>query len=115
MNIRDLFKKWRTPKDSYKYEDIIVISSNDDIPSNDLGKTMFLVQRDGTKRWLIMDCPGGHHKRIEVNLMKTKYPFWTLQIKDKKVSLSPSISVSDEKCDCHFWLRKNIAYKATFY
>jgi hypothetical protein len=115
MKIKDLFKRWREYRNLYKYNNLVIVSSNGDIPSDDLGKTIFLVQREGINRWVVFDCPGGHHKRIEVNLMQSRRPFWNLQIDNRNVTLSPSVWVQDKKCDCHFWLKGSTAYKAHSY
>lgn len=73
-----------------------------------------MVSRDGKSRWIIFDCPKGHGKRIEVNLMRSIKPFWSMDFRDGKISLYPSVAVADDKCDCHFWFKKNKAEEAFF-
>lgn len=115
MKIKDLFKKWWSPARTWKYRGIKVVSSVGDIPAGSLDRNIYLVSRDGKNRWAIFDCPKGHGKRIEVNLMQSIAPFWDVNIDSGKISLFPSVAVSDEKCDCHFWLKRGVAHEAFFW
>jgi len=77
-----------------------------DIP-DELGSEIFIVRRNGSPRWAVMMCPCACGERLNVNLMRTADPNWTLSTRRGKVSLSPSIWVSDDKCGSHFWLIEN--------
>jgi len=115
MKIKDFFKKWwHKESKPFTYKDLMVVNSTTDVPLNFLSKTIYLVYRDGKNRWIIFDCPGGHKKRIEINLMESKRPYWKINVINKKVSLYPSVAVFDKSCNCHFWLKNNIAQKAYF-
>jgi hypothetical protein len=68
---------------------------------------IYLVARGGTYRWMLMMCPCGCGERLAVNLMRTATPHWRLSLKQGKVSLNPSVWVTEEKCGSHFWLIEN--------
>lgn len=113
MRINEIFKNWWRKSDQIKkYGSINTVNSMTDIPGGSLSNKIYLVSRNNKDRWLVFDCPRGHGERIEVNLMSTTSPSWRLSKKNKKVSLYPSVAVNSPKCDCHFWLKNNIAYIA---
>jgi Family of unknown function (DUF6527) len=108
------FIKWlKRRKPDRIYSKVIILSSMADIPKF-LGKNIFIIEREKSKRWAIFDCPGGHGHRIEVNLMFSKIPYWRIDIKFEKVSLWPSVWVESEDCNDHFWLKENGAYLVNF-
>lgn len=113
MKIRDIILKWRwNPSHLRKYHPVMIVASMSDIPAGPLSKNIYLVQRENRNRWVVFDCPRGHEKRIEINLMQNASPSWKIYIKKRKISLYPSIAVESPECDCHFWLKNNIAYTA---
>jgi len=114
MKFKDLFKKWWSPIKTWKYQGVKILASVSDIPQGSLGRDIYLVSRDGKNRWVIFDCPKGHGKRIEVNLMQSVKPFWDISMDNGKISLYPSVAVSAKNCSCHFWLKQNVAQEAFF-
>jgi hypothetical protein len=97
------WSKKREPT-GHRYSDIKYISSFGDAPK-ELGNTIFIVKNGDKKKWAIFSCPDNCGRRVEVNLMKSKIPFWHLKIKRGKVTLYPSIVVKG--CNAHFWLVDN--------
>lgn len=135
MSIKDFLQKWKLTKwlikdevhpdpipaqepqslnKDFVYGQVITVTSISDVPTSNLQRKIYLVQRGGSNRWVVFDCPGGHNKRIEVNLMKSRYPVWTATINNDKITLNPSVAVEDVICNCHFWLKDNIAQKAYY-
>jgi hypothetical protein len=112
MKFKFFFKKKRRRKIALEYTKVVKVNLVSDIPEINLGKTIYLVGNEEKNKWVIFECPGGHHKRIEVNLMKNRRPNWNAEITAGKITLFPSIAVDSEDCNCHFWLEDNIAYKA---
>lgn len=96
----------RARYNAYKYDSIKIVYSFSDIPS-DTARDIYIVTGGGVRKWAVFKCPDNCGKRIEVNLMKSRYPSWRLIIKRKKASLFPSIVVNE--CRSHFWLKQNIA------
>jgi hypothetical protein len=112
MRIKNLFQNWRRPARSWAYKGVRVVLAMSNIPAGDLRKEIYLVGKEGDNHWVVFDCPKGHGRRIEVNLMRSIKPFWDIDFRDGTVSLYPSVSVSDKGCDCHFWLKRNKAHEA---
>ena len=96
---------------AFKYKNIHIVASLSDVP-NDTEDDIYIVQSGKTRKWVVFRCPNNCGHRVEVNLMKVRYPFWRLTLDRKKVSLYPSVVVND--CDAHFWLRNNGVLWATF-
>jgi hypothetical protein len=88
------------------YTTVAVVSSMNDIPE-DLSKEIFIVNRGGRDRWVVLACPCGCKDRLDVNLMSTRRPFWRLRRHRGTVSLLPSLWVSEDRCGSHFWLVRN--------
>ena len=109
-----IFKRRKNRKREFKYDFLIEVSSMSDIPKDNLGRSIYIVGNNNHFKWVVFDCPGEHKKRIEVNLMKNRKPNWLYEINNNKISLSPSVAVDSTDCDCHFWLKNNIAYKAYY-
>ena len=78
----------------------------DDVPSA-LGKTLYIVERGGTPRWAVLECPCGCGDRIDVNLSTNLRPHWRLRRDAGTVSLFPSLWRPPETCGSHFWIRRS--------
>lgn len=96
---------------AFVYKSIHFVASLSDVPSY-TGDDIYIVQNKKTNKWVVFKCPNNCGRRIEVNLMKVRYPYWHLIIKRKKVSLHPSVVVNE--CGAHFWLRSNGVLWAKF-
>lgn len=101
------FRKTRAkPTRVAHYAEVRTIASRDDLPS-ELGYDIFLIERGGRPLWVVMSCPCRCGDRIDVNLMRSKRPYWRLRKYKGTVSLYPSLWVSSEKCGSHFFLVRN--------
>jgi hypothetical protein len=62
----------------------------------------------GTKahpKWAVLMCPCGCENVIKVNLMKSYTPHWTVKFeKNNKLSFSPSLWMTDNTCQSHFFI-----------
>jgi hypothetical protein len=105
----NFWEKWFTKQKPFHYTKVLFADSLSDVPTN-IGKHIYIV---GTlkMKWVVFSCPNNCGRRVEVNLMKSKYPNWTLRLKRKKVSLCPSVVVD---CGAHFYLTKNKVIEAKF-
>jgi hypothetical protein len=88
------------------YEKVRMVSSMDQVPK-DLSRIVFVVRRAGSDRWAVLECPCGCAERLDVNLMRTRRPFWRVRLHRGTVSLLPSLWVSSDRCGSHFWLIRN--------
>lgn len=89
-----------------QYAGVRSISSRDELPAN-LGSEIFLVERSGKPLWAVLSCPCKCGDRIDVNLMRSRRPYWRLRKYKGTVSLYPSLWVSSDKCGSHFFLVRN--------
>ena len=104
------FRRWfHKEKAAFTYERVRIVESMTDIP-NELGWEVFIVSRNGAVRWAVIKCPCGCGERLNVNLMRSANPHWNLSMRRGRVSLSPSLWVSQAKCESHFWLKDNGVY-----
>ena len=113
-----MIKAWRNlwrPKLREKphYKNILTVGSMDDVPQA-ISRDIYLVCRGGTYRWIVLQCPCLCGRRIEVNLMRSRYPYWRLRRHGDSISLSPSLWMSEETCGSHFWLKRNRVVWAEF-
>ena len=112
--MKKLFAKlWRRRKSAHKYSSVTFIDSLPDVPAN-TGNVIYIVGSVSAAKWAVFNCPCLKGHKLTVNLMRSSYPRWSLKITRKKISLSPSIIVTDYPCQSHFWLRSNevfIAYE----
>jgi Family of unknown function (DUF6527) len=95
------------------YQDVVTILSMDDLPA-DIGLNIYLIRRGGTYRWAVLQCPCMCGRRVEVNLMRSRYPYWRVRKHAGSISLSPSLWVSEELCGNHFWVKRNRVVWAEF-
>ena len=73
-----------------------------------LGDEIFVVGSLEHPKWVVLRCPCGQGHQIDVPLMKSVRPHWRLRLDPYgRASLYPSISVPDDPCSSHFWLRSN--------
>lgn len=88
------------------YSAVRPIPSRDELPA-DLGSDIFIVERNGKPLWAVLSCPCKCGDRIDVNLMRSRRPYWRLRKYKGAVSLYPSLWVSSDKCGSHFFLVRN--------
>jgi hypothetical protein len=93
----------RTRRDSVSR--VVPVASRDALPRF-LGSALYVVGGDHPK-WAVLKCPCGCGEVIDVNLMKSRSPFWTLSLKDGKATLKPSLWVPAERCGSHFFINDN--------
>jgi hypothetical protein len=72
------------------------------------GDEVILVGNSKFRKWAVLRCPCGCGHVLNVNLMRTHRPHWTMQIHpDHTVTLLPSLWVKDSKCRSHFCLHRS--------
>lgn len=87
------------------YSDVKVVERVSDIPAK-TGSSIFVVERNGQHQWAVFDCPCRRGHRLTVSLRKDDYPHWTARQRGARVSLQPSLWLTDA-CRSHFWIRDN--------
>jgi len=102
-------KLWKRLARRKNYSGVEVIESVNELPKN-LGARIFLVSRGGILRWAIMACPCKCGDSINANLMESHSPCWQVKWRGNKISIKPSLWVSEDKCGSHFWIKSNHVY-----
>jgi hypothetical protein len=101
----DVLTIWRWIRRRYSLTRIRNVGSMNDLPER-LGSTIFVV--GGAKpKWVVLECPCRCGGRIDVNLMKSRRPYWTLSVAAGRATLTPSLWMPKEKCGSHFFVRNN--------
>jgi hypothetical protein len=114
MRIRNIFKGWfkKQSVSSIHFDKVEFVSSLTEVPKELNSTAIYIVQSGKNRKWVVFKCPDNCGNRVEVNLMKSKKPFWKLKIKRNKISLSPSVIVKG--CNSHFWLIDNEVHWSGF-
>jgi hypothetical protein len=91
-----LFKKEKFYK--YKYVE--------DVPDELKPNILYIISNENFYWQVVMLCPCGCKKALNMNLMKENHPTWKFEMDNKnRISLHPSINRS-VGCKSHFFLRK---------
>lgn len=85
---------------------VVRVTSMSDVPDA-LGDHIFIVGDRSHPKWAVLACPCPNRERIDINLMRSRYPHWTLKERNGLISLSPSLWMPKEGCGSHFWLVEN--------
>lgn len=104
-----LFAWWRRFRRRKKISRVIVVASMADVPNNP-GGALYVVGDPVKPKWASLACPCRCGERIDVNLMTSRKPVWTLHRREGTISLHPSLWMPEEKCGAHFWLRDDIIH-----
>ena len=97
---------WKRIRRREKVSQNCYISSMSELPTR-LGAKLFIEERAGIPRWVILECPCHCGSRIDANLMTSSYPHWKLIKNGDKVTLEPSLWQPSSRCGSHFFVIKN--------
>jgi hypothetical protein len=95
------------------YRNVYFVTSVSDIP-DDIGNSVYVVGTENVWKWAVFQCPCSQGHQLRVNLMRSHSPRWNLRIDRGKISLIPSVVVTDYPCQSHFWMESNRAFEAYF-
>ena len=87
------------------YNEPRIVESFSDVPAQIEKNDLYIVQKARKRKWLLLVCPNDCGQRLELNLMKSKQPYWVVAVQKNKISVYPSIVA--ERCNAHFWIVKN--------
>ena len=104
--------RWVRQKSIHQYSGVKFVYSLPDVPAQ-VGNHIYIVGSSVATKWVVFNCPCSKGHNLTVNLMKSRYPRWTLKLSGNKVSLNPSIIVTDHPCRSHFWLSSNQVFIAS--
>jgi len=100
-----LLTLWRWIRRRRRLQGIKQVASMNDLP-NRLDGRIFVVGT-GKPKWAVLECPCRCGERIDVNLMTSRRPHWTIAVSAKGATLAPSLWMPAEKCGSHFFVRNN--------
>src|SRR4051812_39031741 len=107
MNPRKRRTTRRLPPQPPPFTAVEFVASKTLVPA-DTGRTIFIVGTPDFPKWALFGCPCENKHQLNVPLMKSVEPHWRLTLDTRGLaSLSPSISVDNDPCTSHFWLRLN--------
>lgn len=103
MIFTPLRRWWRRRHPRHRLGATRNVSSMSDVP-NYLGNSVFLVGDEGRQKWAVLSCPCGCGERLQVNLMRSRLPYWRVSRENGKLTMTPSLWLSHDKCGSHFWI-----------
>src|SRR6267154_3460810 len=96
---------WQWLRRRRRVRSIRHIRSMDAVP-DDLGADLYVVGTS-TSKWVVLGCTCRCGARIDVNLMKSRKPFWKFTELDGSVSLHPSLWRPAGTCGSHFFVKRS--------
>lgn len=96
---------WRWLRRRRRVGGVRRVASMSDLPAR-LNGTMFVIGETAPK-WAVLACPCRCGERIDVNLMSSRKPHWSLSLSREGATLAPSLWMPAEKCGSHFFIRNN--------
>lgn len=83
----------------YKFSEYVPQSINDGV--------VYVISEDEFEWVIIFLCPCGCREKIELNLLPDTMPNWTYLIKEKRISVHPSIDRLRD-CKSHFFIKEGL-------
>lgn len=105
MLYRYLKKLWRKFRRKDSIEKVEWVESRQEIPEK-IGDALYIVGCSNSK-WVVVNCPCRCGEKIDINLMNCHSPQWRLKYQSGKITLFPSIWITEDKCGSHFWIKEN--------
>jgi hypothetical protein len=102
--IKWIDSSWRRLRRRHRIKAVRRVESMHELP-DDVGVTLYIVGLSKPK-WVVLSCPCRCGARIDVNLMASREPAWTLSGADKEITLNPSLWMSEKQCGSHFFIRR---------
>ncbi|MDO9399674.1 MAG: DUF6527 family protein [bacterium] len=97
--LKELFTDCFLNKNDYCYKRL------ENEPEFYKNKTIYIISEEEFE-WVIMfKCPCGCNEKIKLNLLESSKPKWTYFIKDKNISIFPSVERVNG-CKSHFIVNK---------
>lgn len=95
---------WKRLHRKRSFGRLFVVESMTSVPA-DPGDDIYIVRRRGLDRRAVLNCPCRCGRRIDVSLVDGQDVHWSVQIRNGKVSLHPSIWLRTDPCQSHFLVR----------
>lgn len=99
------FALWKRLRRARRVTRVVSVETMSQVPDR-LDGSLYVVGAPKPK-WAILRCPCGCGERLGINLMGSCRPTWRIRVTTGRVTLSPSVWVSEDRCGSHFWIRNN--------
>ena len=96
---------WRLRLPWRKWRGIAEVENADEIPDLIQGRGAIVVAEDGTKKWLVFDCPCKSGHRVMLNIDSRRRPMWKLA-STTPLTVAPSVDVLRPERRCHYFVRQ---------
>jgi len=97
---------WKKHRRRYKITRVLVVNSMTAIPER-IGTDLYLVRKGDFCKRVVLNCPCGCKRRIDLNMVRTHKPSWTAKLEKGTISLNPSIWLPEDPCQSHFFIKYN--------
>jgi hypothetical protein len=104
MRLRSLGKLWRRLRRRRAFKHVVFVESMTSLPDR-LASDIYVVRRAGFDRRAAFECPCTCGRRIDLNLVRSQEPHWSITVRDGKVSIHPSVWLAASPCGSHFFVR----------
>jgi len=108
MRLPWLIKQWwRKARRRRRVRRVRFVESMSLVPRH-LGGDLYMVGLVEMPKWALLRCPCRCGDRLDVNLSRSRRPFWKLGVDHhNRVSLNPSLWRPTGTCESHFLIRRN--------
>jgi len=85
---------------------VVIIDSMTSVPAK-LGSDVYFVRQGNFDKRVVFICPCGCGRRIDLNLVRTQHPSWSAHLRNGQISISPSVWLTADPCQSHFFIKNN--------
>jgi hypothetical protein len=97
---------WKNLRRRSKITRVVVVDSMTAIPAG-IGAALYIVRQGSFDKRVVLDCPCGCWRRIDLNMVRTQDPYWSASLKKNSISLRPSVWLTNDACQSHFFIKSN--------
>lgn len=88
-----------------RYAGVRIVEKMSDVPA-ETGSFIYLVERNGRRLWVVLECPCRTGHKISVSLQESDRPHWKVTTNGELATIQPSLCLNDG-CRSHFWITRN--------
>lgn len=89
----------------HRYAGLRIVERMSDVPV-DIGSFIYLVERNGQRLWVVLECPCRKGHKLSVSLQENDRPHWKVTTNGEVATIQPSLWLNDG-CRSHFWITRN--------
>jgi hypothetical protein len=104
MTLKSIIRWWERLRTTRSLQRVVLIESMTELPAT-LASNLYVVRRAGYDRRAVFNCPCRCGRRIDLNLVRSHSPYWSLILTKGKATIHPSVWLEGEPCQSHFFIR----------